>query len=116
MSFDILPQYISYYCDLIIGLAHLHAHPKNKRREIIVKGKVRDPLDFDEVGELIDEAADQLAFINYAGGLVWMNQDRHLLEYIQDECEIDLWTISCRFDHLEPPSLRDEFDLPPPTV
>lgn len=111
-----LPTYTEHYCDLITALAHMHAHEDDKKPVVLVKKKVSNPLNYDDVEDLLDEASDHLGFIMYVGDFVWLKQNRELLEYIRDECDVDLWAISCRFDHLEPPSLRDEFDLPPPTV
>lgn len=90
----------------------MHAHEDAKQPEVLVKKRLSNPLDYNEVGELLEEAADQLDFVMYVDGSVWLKQNRNLLAYIRDECDIDLWTIACRFDHLDPPSLRDEFNLP----
>jgi len=94
----------------------MHAHKDAKKRKKIVKRKASNPLDFDEVEELIDEISNETHFVKCVSGRVWLKQTRSLLEYIDEECCIDLWTIACRFDHLEPPALRDEFELPPPTI
>lgn len=109
-----LPDYSDYFCDLITALAHLHAHEKSKTKMFKVKKRVSNPLDWDQVDELVDVARDELGFVHREGDLVWMDQNRAMLEFLEG-CTDDLWSLGCRFDHLDPPSLRDEFDLPPPS-
>ena len=92
----------------------MHAHKHDKKRKAVVQRKVSDPLDFDQVESLLQEADDRFSFVRSEAGLVWLVQNRDLLEFIDEKCETDLWTIGTRFDHLEPPSLRNEFGLPPP--
>jgi len=94
----------------------MHAHEDNKKATIKVIRRFSDPLDYDEAEEALEEAAVCLDFVMSLQGKAWLKQNRSLLEFIQEECELDLWSISCRYDHLDPPSLRDEYDLPPPTI
>ncbi|MDB2246536.1 hypothetical protein PM076_17800 [Halorubrum ezzemoulense] len=103
------------FCDLIHCLAHEHAHPDAKARAVLIKKSMSNPLDFDEVEDILCQADEELGFVNYRAGKVWLTQNRELLEFIKTRCGFDLWSISCRFDHLEPPSLRNEYNLPPPT-
>ena len=103
-----------HYCDLVVKLAHMHAHEDAKAWIPEVQKRMENPLDFDEVREVIETAADELEFVILAGDFVWLEQNRALLEFLEEDCGEDLQFISVRFDHLVPPSLREEFDLPPP--
>lgn len=108
-----LPAYEEHYCELIIALAHEHAHPDAKKHVFHIKKRLANPLDFDEIEELLAEASDELGFIMYVNDEVWMKQNRDLCLYIKDECDdIELWSIASRLGHLDP-DVRDEFDLPP---
>lgn len=107
-------QYEEYYCDLVMKLAHEHAHEDSKKRPARIQKRLSNPLDFDEAGDVIEEAASELDFVMKDGGGVWLQQNRDLLLFLDEVCDEDLEFIGCKFSHLTPPSLREEFDLPPP--
>jgi len=107
-------EYENFYCDLIMKLAHNHAHRDAKKRPVVIEQKLTNPLDGDEARELIEEAASELDFVMLDEGGIWLQQNRDLLLYLEEVCDEDLEFIGCKFSHITPPSLREEFDLPPP--
>jgi len=92
----------------------MHAHKDSKEPRNQVQKRLSNPLDFDEAGNVIDEAASELDFVMKDKGGVWLQQNRDLLLFLDEVCDEDLEFISSRFSHLTPPSLREEFNLPPP--
>lgn len=107
-------SYEKHYCDLVMKLAHMHAHKDSKKRVAVVQKRVTNPLDFDEAGELIVEAVSALDFVMKDKSGVWLQQNRDLLVFLKEVCDQDLEFIGCKFSHLTPPTLREDFDLPPP--
>lgn len=92
----------------------MHAHKDSKVRAATVKKRVSNPLDFDEVEDLIKEAVDNLDFVLRDAEGIWLQQNRNLLLYLEEECDENLEFIGVKFSHLAPPSLREEFGIPPP--
>lgn len=107
-------EYEEYYCDLVMKLAHMHAHKDSKKRPVIVEQRMTNPLDSDEARELIEEASSNLDFVMKDREGIWLQQNRDLLFFLEEECNEDLEFIGCKFSHLTPPSLREDFGLPPP--
>lgn len=93
-------------------LVYRHGHPDNKKRISEIQRALDNLLDHDQSAELIEMATDELSFVHSARGEIWYEQNRACLEFIEEECEVELWEVSKLFSHLTPPSLRDEFGLP----
>lgn len=92
----------------------MHAHKDAKKCPALVQKRLSNPLDFDEAGDAIEEAASELDFVMKNDAGVWLQQNRDLLLFLEEVCDEDLEFIGCKFSHLTPPSLREEFNLPPP--
>lgn len=105
-------KYEEYYEDLVIRVAHAHGHRDAPKKAFKIKKSL--DLDFDKADELIEEADEELEFFIEKNGYVWLKQNRDLLEFIKRETDQNLEFIGVLFSHLQPPDLREEYDLPPP--
>lgn len=108
-----MPETQQHYEDLVSYLIHNHAHSESEeRRAVVQKGLSGGLLDFDQAGEVIDDAADELDFVHTAGNLVWYEQNESMILYVRDETEMQLEFVGTKFSHLTPPELRDKYGIP----
>lgn len=106
-----MTQYEQHYEDLVKILVYNHGHSDAKKRQVVMQKKLMDGLDFDEAGNLIEEASDNLSFVCALNGKVWYRQTEDALVYIRDDTDMMLQMLSDKFDHLKPPELRERFNL-----
>ena len=106
-----MPSYTSRYPDLVKVLIYQHCHSDAPENRFKIQKRLTDGLDFDEAGELIEEANQELSFIHVEAGSVWYEQNEAMLLYIRDRTNMDIQLLSSKFHHLKPPSLRDKYNL-----
>ena len=107
-------SYREYYNDLVKYLIYHHCHSDAKEWKAVVQRGLENGLDFDEAGDLIEEAggSDKLCFVHTAGSKVWYEQREPVLVYIEEQMDICLELIpEDKFDHLKPPELRNKYDM-----
>lgn len=107
----VLPPSPTHYPDLVKALVYKHGHSDAPKPQPIIQKRLTNGLDFDQAGDVIADASEELSFICTYRNQVWYVQNRDLLEYIQDNTDMNLQFLSDKFDHLKPPSLASEFDL-----
>lgn len=103
-----------HYEYLVTKLIFQHCHPDSRERRAVVKRYITNGLDYDQAGEVIDTASDDLGFVMTNGPHVWYEQTEEMILYVKQETSHDLGIIADEFDHLTPPSLRDKYNIPAP--
>ena len=88
-----------------------HGHSNAKKRCAAIQKKLTNGLDFDDAGDLISNASDELSFIHNLNGRVWYVQNEDALLYIRDETDMNLSMLSEKFNHVKPPELREKFNI-----
>lgn len=105
----------TYYETLVTKLIYQHCHSNSKERRAVIKKYLTNGLDFPDAGNVIDAAVEDLSFVKTSKRTVWYEQNEAMLQFVRDETSHDLGIIGSQFSHLTPPSLRDEYNLPPPS-
>jgi hypothetical protein len=106
-----LPQWEAYYDDAVKKLIYNHAHEDAKTRKAQMQKRLTNGLDFDQAEAVLDEMAEEFAFVHCRGQWVWYDQTEPLLVYITEESEIDLDNVGSMLHHLTPPDLRSEYGI-----
>lgn len=92
-------------------LIYEHGHSDAKKDLFFIQKRLTNGLDFDQSGEIISQASQELSFIHTRGEYIWYVQNRAMLLYVRDETEMNLNFLADKFDHLKPPDLAEEFGL-----
>ncbi|MFB6175647.1 MAG: hypothetical protein ABEI99_00610 [Halobaculum sp.] len=101
----------SYYDDALQILISNHAHKDAKKRTAQIQKRLTDGLDFDQASEVLEEMAEEFAFVHCRADHVWYDQTEPLLVYITEESEIELDNVGPMLHHLTPPELRSEYGI-----
>lgn len=99
---------------IVLKLIFQHAHSNDKRPKAEIAKYLTNGLDFGEAMEKLERASDELSFVHTKSDYVWYEQNEALLLYIENNTSRELGIIGKNFSHLTPPTLRGEYDLPPP--
>jgi uncharacterized protein YoaH (UPF0181 family) len=96
---------------LVKKLIYNHGHSDAKKQKAVIQRLMTNGLDFDQAGEIIETAAEELSFVNTRGEYVWYEQNEDLLIYITEDSEIDLNNVGPMLHHLTPPDLREKYGI-----